>query len=307
MKSDSTQGAPAGGEEPDFGVGCEDMEEVAACGTASVRMGDRSMHTDLTSVERRLAELESVVGDGEVAGLYPDLCTALDTMETRLSLLDPATLQAVGAEVSNLEERLSKVESQEANAADSTEMGGGGLFAHGRLQRLSDAVDRWDSVSHVLPSLLARLRTLRSVHEEASGVVLDVQQLKQVHASTGMALRAQVGERGRESMRARERGLVWRARLFVAYRAVHAPVHLLDHSFLTPLCLLTSIPPLSYPPTSSTAPLISSPRTHAPTRYTGSGSSEGRTELVRQCFHDGRQHRLSGRTSTVSRVGITVS
>ena len=51
----------------------------------------------LVEMERRIARLESLVGDGDVADLYPDLCSALDSLEARVALVDPATLKAVGS------------------------------------------------------------------------------------------------------------------------------------------------------------------------------------------------------------------
>ena len=42
-----------------------------------------------------------------------------------------------------------------------------------------------------LPALIARLRTLRAVHEEAAGVVRDVRELSQTHERTSAALKAQ--------------------------------------------------------------------------------------------------------------------
>jgi len=42
----------------------------------------------LVEMERRIARLESLVGDGDVADLYPDLCSALDSLEARVALVD---------------------------------------------------------------------------------------------------------------------------------------------------------------------------------------------------------------------------
>ena len=60
----------------------------------------------MTEIEKRVARLETLVGDGDVADLYPDLCSALDALEARVALVDPATLKAVGKQITELEARL---------------------------------------------------------------------------------------------------------------------------------------------------------------------------------------------------------
>jgi len=66
---------------------------------------DRGM-LEMTEIEKRVARLETLVGDGDVADLYPDLCSALDALEARVALVDPATLKAVGKQITELEARL---------------------------------------------------------------------------------------------------------------------------------------------------------------------------------------------------------
>lgn len=163
-------------------------------GSGPERGGERDVRgmLEMTEIERRVARLETLVGDGDAADLYPDLCSALDALEARVALVDPTTLKAVGKQITELEARLvaaeGVTEGQGGGGDTNASMSG---FSSSRLSKLVHVVERWDSVAMTLPMLIERMRTLRSVHEDATDVVHSVRELQQVHAQTAAALKAQ--------------------------------------------------------------------------------------------------------------------
>jgi dynactin-2 len=149
---------------------------------------------EMTEIEKRVARLETLVGDGDVADLYPDLCSALDALEARVALVDPATLKAVGKQITELEARLVAAEGVpegQGGGGDTNASASGFSSSPSRLSKLVHVVERWDAVAMTLPMLIERMRTLRSVHEDATAVVHSVRELQQVHAQTAAALKAQ--------------------------------------------------------------------------------------------------------------------
>ena len=127
-----------------------------------------------TEIERRIARLAEVIGDGDLASLFPNVCTALDAIEGRLALIDPERLEAAGKQIQALEQRTEQVR--------------GGIGGSGEqlavLQRLEVSIE-------ALPMVLARLRTLKGIHEAAASASEDISSLIGVQAGTEASLKSQ--------------------------------------------------------------------------------------------------------------------
>lgn len=90
--------------------------------------------------------------DGDLASLFPDVCRALDALESKLSMTDQAQIQAAAKQLQALEQQ----------AARSKGKDGIGLGTwSAKTDKICEMLERWDGVAMVLPSLLGRLRTLK--------------------------------------------------------------------------------------------------------------------------------------------------
>lgn len=150
---------------------------------------------DFVDVERKLAKLEALVGDGDLASLFPDICTALDALETKLSMTEDGRIQAAAKQLQTLEQQLTRMKGKD---------GEGGTVWGVKTWQVCEMLERWDGVAMMLPALLARLRTLKSMHEDAAVILGDVTALRKVHDATeaGIEEQGQALKEARESLNA---------------------------------------------------------------------------------------------------------
>ncbi|EKX40224.1 hypothetical protein GUITHDRAFT_142947 [Guillardia theta CCMP2712] len=143
------------------------------------------------SLDSRISQLERTLGDGDMAGVYPDISCALDNLEKRLALVEPGTLEAVAKQVNALEQRLQKVGRSSQKPSKPSSQGAEADSEYSQLAGLAETVERWDSVAMTLPTLIQRLRSLGSLHDEASRIVSDVASLRNLSSRTSSLLEAQ--------------------------------------------------------------------------------------------------------------------
>lgn len=121
----------------------------------------------LSEVEERLAQLEALVGKEDTtvstvaAGLdaeQKDLSSAVLNLQAKVALLDPAHISTIGAQLQNLLGLLEQVETKAKKSEEDTD----------KISVALETVKRVGAVAPLIPDLVARLHTLKDLHERAS-------------------------------------------------------------------------------------------------------------------------------------------
>eukprot|EP00741_Cyanophora_paradoxa_P003552 tig00000093_g3450.t1 len=134
-------------------------------------------------LEARIARLEKLLGNSDPAA--PCLRGSVEEVRRRLALLDPARLDAIQRKLQALGPQLELLAKQKAllgSAAGPSEKKVGELYG---------ALERWDAVSQQLPALVARLHSLRALHESAAHFKATLAALEAEQAGASDALRSQ--------------------------------------------------------------------------------------------------------------------
>jgi hypothetical protein len=177
---------------------------------------------DLSAADRRLAALERVVGSSHAADLaFPDLCTGLASLSRQLELLDMGRVERIVRRVRSLSAELDLLlakQQQQATAAVVAGTAGGAGAAAGaagatsgatasfssssssssslaaspvsadQLNAMHSLLQRWDSIAASVPAVVARLQSLKGVHEGAALAVARVAALSAQHKNAQEAL-----------------------------------------------------------------------------------------------------------------------
>jgi len=134
---------------------------------------DKSKYLQMSKfadIERRIAELEKVLGTNQSFPILESpVLNLVDSLRGEVTSLTPSNLDALQRKLSivsqELNEVLSKHESLSPNGQDQ------------QISEIYEMMKKWDSVSSSLPSLVARLNTLKSLHEQSASFVSSLQQL----------------------------------------------------------------------------------------------------------------------------------
>lgn len=117
-------------------------------------------------MEKRLSELEAVVGKAPdkpnpiAVGLQSStVMGALELMQLRLGVLDPANLDQIEARLQGVLGKLNEVTKQKDYAEEAE--------TQSKVAKLYEMMERWDSVADALPRVAERLRALKELHEQA--------------------------------------------------------------------------------------------------------------------------------------------
>ena len=100
---------------------------------------------------------------------YPDLYTAIMTLHRKLLLLDPVRLESLHRNIKTITADLELIQPATAQGGGSSSTSSGPLVDASRSSEMYDVLMRWDGWVGQLPIIVARLRGLRSVVEEAKG------------------------------------------------------------------------------------------------------------------------------------------
>jgi chromosome segregation ATPase len=130
---------------------------------------------NLVDIDRRITGLERTLGaasDERNLG-FSDVYTAINSIRRRMELLDQSKLDQVYRRVRTLMSELDLLESQKARlqGPDATKQ-------DEKINQLFDMMTKWDEAAQLLPSVIARLQSLRDVHEESAQAVLRMQDLE---------------------------------------------------------------------------------------------------------------------------------
>lgn len=132
---------------------------------------------DLAALDKRIAALEKSIGTpGDAAPGFPDISTALRMLNRKIELLcNESHMDATLRRAKALSAELMALEQQRAKAV-------GRASPHeAKVNELYNMMHRWDKAAQMLPTVVARLQSLREVHEEAASVLSRLAQLEQQH------------------------------------------------------------------------------------------------------------------------------
>jgi len=149
-----------------FGAGANDSKDKLIyelyCTSESMKANQAQQSAQL---ESRIANLEKIVGQTD--SCPTPVVPMLDVLSDKLSVLDSEKLSSIGEQISTLNDLMSK---NESSLKDSS--------SQQKLDKLFETMSQWDSTSEQLPTIVDRLVTLKSIHEQGSAalsVVSDIQ------------------------------------------------------------------------------------------------------------------------------------
>lgn len=120
----------------------------------------------MASLEERLDRLEAVIGHNpeKLSTLTVDtdskcLLEAVAIVNSKLSLLDPASLDQVDARLHGVNHKLTQI-AEKKTAQENNEK-------QTKIMELYELVKKWNAVSETLPNVVDRLVSLKDLHEQA--------------------------------------------------------------------------------------------------------------------------------------------
>ncbi|XP_041036190.1 dynactin subunit 2 isoform X2 [Carcharodon carcharias] len=140
----------------------------------------------VAELEKRLADLEAAVGtDSErqnplTVGLQGScLMGTLEVLQSKVSTLDPATLDQVEARLQSVLAKLNEIAKHKA-ANEEAE-------TQSKISQLYDLIQKWDTMAMTLPHVVERLVAVKDLHEQAmqfGQLLTHLDTTQQVMAST---------------------------------------------------------------------------------------------------------------------------
>lgn len=118
----------------------------------------------LAALERRVAKLEQCVGRS-LEGL--SLWDELQTLRAQLQALEASRLDALAAQLRSAAEAVAAYERERRISPAGASLAGPPV-SEAQVATLLEAVQRWDALAASLPTVVARLRALRELHEDAA-------------------------------------------------------------------------------------------------------------------------------------------
>eukprot|EP00697_Spironema_sp_BW2_P000324 gnl/Spiro4/10416_TR5568_c0_g1_i1.p1 gnl/Spiro4/10416_TR5568_c0_g1~~gnl/Spiro4/10416_TR5568_c0_g1_i1.p1 ORF type:complete len:440 (-),score=134.35 gnl/Spiro4/10416_TR5568_c0_g1_i1:134-1414(-) len=136
----------------------------------------------LVDLERSLATLEARVGSGHI--MLPgasDMKTAIKHLQQKLMMMDPDSLQ-------NLSRRLQSVVQQLDLNPGGPDGGAASAKQAAAVSALLTVVAKCDATAQQVPDLVARLQTLRGVHDQAISLFASVARIESAQATAAGTL-----------------------------------------------------------------------------------------------------------------------
>jgi len=134
----------------------------------------------VVELDRRIGNVEKTIGnlnDDKTLG-YPDLHSALQSLRRKLEFLDQAKLDAVYRRIKTLISELDILHASKDKAQAAGQVPG----QQEKISQMFDMVSRWDETAQMLPAVVARLQSLRDLHEECASAVVTVQAVDHQHS-----------------------------------------------------------------------------------------------------------------------------
>lgn len=137
-------------------------------------------------LDKRIGSLEKAVGslqDDKTFG-FSDLNTALVAMRKKLDFLEQGRLDSIYRRIKTLLTELEQLQQQK----DKAQQAGQVPPNFEKVNATFDMMARWDEAAQLLPSVIARLQSLRDLHEECSSAVLRLQNVDSVNTQLNTLL-----------------------------------------------------------------------------------------------------------------------
>lgn len=142
--------------------------------------------TNLVDLDRRISGLETTLGrvrEDKNLG-YPDVHTAVTTLRRRIEFLDKTKIDAVQRRIKALSTELEQLNNLKSKVEDKD-----AAKNQEKVNKIFDMMTRWDEAAQQLPAVIARLQSLREVHEETANVAIRLQDLETQQSSVSTLLK----------------------------------------------------------------------------------------------------------------------
>jgi len=159
--------------------------ELYAAPSRSSQVAEQSKVAEL---EQRLAFLEECIGvEEEKSG--KSLADSVGALERQVEILDTARMDAVSRKAQSLSQHMSVLLKQKKSAAPSSDQ-------EEQIQRMFDTMQRWEGAAKELPGVVARLRSLQSLHVEGASMVEAMQSMEKQHSDMTTKLGTEMSQLG---------------------------------------------------------------------------------------------------------------
>lgn len=128
----------------------------------------------LFELERRLADLEEALGIQQLPQLAlpaPSVCETLKLLVTRLSALHPTKLDKIARRVSSLTSQVDELLLRRSKLIGKEQSHESLPGEFKKVNELSGLLEQTKPAAAALPTILARLKALRSLHQESAALV----------------------------------------------------------------------------------------------------------------------------------------
>merc|ERR1712166_950071 len=162
-----------------------EVYELYAAPSRSSQVAEQSKVAEL---EQRLAFLEECIGvEEEKSG--KSLADSVGALERQVEILDTARMDAVSRKAQSLSQHMSVLLKQKKSAAPSSDQ-------EEQIQRMFDTMQRWEGAAKELPGVVARLRSLQSLHVEGASMVEAMQSMEKQHSDMTTKLGTEMSQLG---------------------------------------------------------------------------------------------------------------
>ncbi|EGG15425.1 dynactin 50 kDa subunit [Cavenderia fasciculata] len=123
--------------------------------------GDQAKYQKLqrmVDLDKRLANIETLVGSKSELSI--PLCQSLVEIRDKLNLLDSTKIDVLNVKLKNTMKQMETLKTQDESTTKAF------TTNEKKIAEMFDTMNRWDHISSQLPSIINRLYTLRSLHEE---------------------------------------------------------------------------------------------------------------------------------------------
>eukprot|EP01006_Ploeotia_vitrea_P063118 TRINITY_DN84972_c0_g1_i1.p1 TRINITY_DN84972_c0_g1~~TRINITY_DN84972_c0_g1_i1.p1 ORF type:complete len:418 (+),score=248.00 TRINITY_DN84972_c0_g1_i1:45-1298(+) len=122
----------------------------------------------LGDLDQRLVKLEKIIGEPTTQTGFADIHTALTHLQHQLDLLDQNKLAGVYRQIKSLMSELEHLESVKTQAGSSS-------ANEQKINKMYEMMAAWDEAAQQLPAVIARLQSLKELHEHSAETVARVQ------------------------------------------------------------------------------------------------------------------------------------
>eukprot|EP01133_Synstelium_polycarpum_P002901 gene2901-3333_t len=123
--------------------------------------GDQAKYQQLqrlTDLDKRLAQLETLIGNKTELSI--PLTQTMVEIKEKLALLDSTKLDVLQQKMKSAVKQMEQLKQQDNSATKSL------TTNETKINEIFELMNRWDTVGQQIPSIINRLYTLRSLHEE---------------------------------------------------------------------------------------------------------------------------------------------